>query len=232
MARPRRSQATRTALVERGLTHFLEHGYHGTGINAVLKAVKVPKGSFYNYFASKEAFVAEVIDHYARRLFETWDAGFHGWPGTALDGLRAAYSLMIGVQAGCGFANGCLIGNLAGEIAANTPACREAMERAFAGWRARLESIVEQGQREGDIRTDWAAADLADVLIDGWEGAQLRAKVEQSADPLKRMVRATLDGLLLADGARGPSVNAHVDAANAGTDATSSTAALAAALAP
>ena len=39
---------------------FLSHGYHGTGLSEVLASVHVPKGSFYNYFESKDAFVAAV----------------------------------------------------------------------------------------------------------------------------------------------------------------------------
>ena len=59
MNRPRRSVQTREALIEAGIEHLSVHGYHGTGIKQILDEVNVPKGSFYNFFASKEAFVAD-----------------------------------------------------------------------------------------------------------------------------------------------------------------------------
>jgi TetR/AcrR family transcriptional repressor of nem operon len=64
---PRRSkrEETRQRLLQDGVSSFLEHGYHGTGIKEVLDRVEVPKGSFYNYFESKEAFGAAAIRHYA-----------------------------------------------------------------------------------------------------------------------------------------------------------------------
>jgi TetR/AcrR family transcriptional repressor of nem operon len=39
-------------------------GYATTGIQSIVESADVPKGSFYNHFASKEAFAAEVIDAY------------------------------------------------------------------------------------------------------------------------------------------------------------------------
>lgn len=41
----------------------MEQGYHGTGLK-ILESVQIPKGSFYNYFSSKENFGAEVIQYY------------------------------------------------------------------------------------------------------------------------------------------------------------------------
>jgi len=63
---------TRESLVRAGLVALTEKGFSATGIDEILKAVGVPKGSFYHYFDSKEAFGAELIDRYgqyfARRL--------------------------------------------------------------------------------------------------------------------------------------------------------------------
>ena len=68
MSRPRRSEHIREALIQAGIEQLSLHGYHGTGIKQILDEVNVPKGSFYNFFASKEAFVAELICHYSHEL--------------------------------------------------------------------------------------------------------------------------------------------------------------------
>ena len=64
-ARPTPKGPTRAALVDAGLQLMLDQGYHRTGIQDVLQAAGVPKGSFYYYFPSKEAFVLEVIAQFA-----------------------------------------------------------------------------------------------------------------------------------------------------------------------
>ena len=56
---------TRTQLLQAGMTLFLTQGFHGTGIKAILDVVGVPKGSFYNYFESKNAFGVATIEYYA-----------------------------------------------------------------------------------------------------------------------------------------------------------------------
>ena len=54
----------RENLLNHGVALLMQQGYHGTGLQEILDAVQVPKGSFYNYFGSKENFAAEIIGHY------------------------------------------------------------------------------------------------------------------------------------------------------------------------
>ena len=66
---------TREALLCCGMEVLTEQGFAATGIDAVLKRVRVPKGSFYHYFDSKEAFVQEVLQRYAAyfaRKLDRW----------------------------------------------------------------------------------------------------------------------------------------------------------------
>src|SRR5574343_599729 len=63
--RPEDTLETRELLLRAGLEVLTEKGFAATGIDEVLKRVGVPKGSFYHYFDSKEAFGAALIDRYA-----------------------------------------------------------------------------------------------------------------------------------------------------------------------
>src|SRR5438105_2709902 len=57
-------QDVRTALLEVGMDMMFEKGYTNTGIQEILSALRVPKGSFYHYFDSKENFAVEIIRHF------------------------------------------------------------------------------------------------------------------------------------------------------------------------
>ena len=57
---------TKSRLLEAGRNIFLEKGFNHAGIEAILQVAGVPKGSFYNYFESKEDFGLQVIDDFAR----------------------------------------------------------------------------------------------------------------------------------------------------------------------
>lgn len=187
VSRPRRSEPTRLRLLEVGADMLLDQGYHGTGIQAVLDTVGVPKGSFYNYFDSKEHFAAEVIRHVAGGSCGALDALAREAQEDALGALRRHLKRRIKEYEGscCG---GCLIGNLGAEIE-DSELCRQALADAMQAMIERYAEVLEQGQRQGTVRGDVAAIDLAAQLVDAWEGALLRMKILRSTQPLKLVVR-------------------------------------------
>ena len=64
---PKPNPDTRKNLVQVGLRMLHADGYAATGIQSIVEGADVPKGSFYNHFASKEAFGAEVLGAYFDR---------------------------------------------------------------------------------------------------------------------------------------------------------------------
>ena len=64
MEKLNQKQINRENLLNQGVGLLMQQGYHGTGLKEILDAVQIPKGSFYNYFGSKENFAAEIIEHY------------------------------------------------------------------------------------------------------------------------------------------------------------------------
>jgi TetR/AcrR family transcriptional regulator, transcriptional repressor for nem operon len=73
--------STREHFLEVGLLTFHRHGYAATGIQEILESAKVPKGSFYHYFASKEEFAREVVLQYVRR----WSSRHAAQPAQVLE---------------------------------------------------------------------------------------------------------------------------------------------------
>jgi len=61
----RENHDTKADLIRSGLEQLTENGFASSGVDQILKKVGVPKGSFYYYFASKEAFGQAVIENYA-----------------------------------------------------------------------------------------------------------------------------------------------------------------------
>ena len=55
---------TKTHLLEVGYQLIAKKGFTAVGIKQILDTAGVPKGSFYHYFASKEAFGEAIISHY------------------------------------------------------------------------------------------------------------------------------------------------------------------------
>src|SRR5713101_8636342 len=54
----------REKLVTAGLDTLYRRGFNGCGVEDITRAAGVPKGSFYNYFESKEALGIEVLERF------------------------------------------------------------------------------------------------------------------------------------------------------------------------
>lgn len=185
MARPRKSDDSRAQLIVAGTQMLIEQGYHGTGIKPVLDRVGVPKGSFYNFFASKEAFVSCIIDEYgaSERLDSEGDlAGLEGAP--ALVKLWCSFQHKVQRKLDNGESCGCLLGVMAAEIAQASVLCRDSITRVEQRWLDAITGYIECGQREGDFNPAPLATDSARLLYNSWQGSLLQHQVNHCPNEL------------------------------------------------
>lgn len=184
----------REKLLDQGVSLLMEQGYHGTGLQELVQKVGVPKGSFYNYFPSKEAFSAEVVKHYIAPFIKQLDDHLQR-PGVSAEAaLKAYFGELIEESERRDFKGGCLLGNLIGEIGDTSDQCQGSLRDAVQRYREKLRTGVARGQREGSFRNDIEAGDMADFLVNGWQGALLRMKLERSVRPLTQFYDMVLNG--------------------------------------
>src|SRR5258708_30856439 len=88
---------TRDHLLEVGLRRIHSVGYAATGVKEILDEAEVPKGSFYHYFASKEAFAKEGLALYLRGENERAENILPHGKGTPLKRLRRYFEGLISV---------------------------------------------------------------------------------------------------------------------------------------
>src|SRR2546427_2965503 len=109
---PSAKATTKAALVDAGTQLILEQGYHHTGIQDVLQATGVPKGSFYYYFPSKEAFGLEVIAQFAAAYLERLEQALGETTQSPLTRLRRHLEQTLARFARRGCRGGGLVCNL------------------------------------------------------------------------------------------------------------------------
>ena len=63
-----KGEQSRQRLIDCAAELFWKNGYSATGINEILNATGLPKGSFYFYFKSKEELAVAVISYYQTAL--------------------------------------------------------------------------------------------------------------------------------------------------------------------
>ncbi|MCQ8129481.1 TetR/AcrR family transcriptional regulator [Methylomonas rivi] len=186
-------QIKKDRLLEQGVSLLLEKGYHATGLKEILDTVQIPKGSFYSYFNSKEQFAAEAVSHYIEPFIQRLSAHLQNPALDGLSALKTYYAELITEVQQTGFKGGCLLGNLMGEVGDTSPLCQKALLDAVERYSNLQKTALERGQQEGKVRLDKSAKSMADLMLNGWQGALLRMKVEQSVEPLQAVCRDLLD---------------------------------------
>jgi TetR/AcrR family transcriptional repressor of nem operon len=179
-------QTTRENLIEVGLRLIHSSGYTATGINQILEVADVPKGSFYHHFATKDEFVLEVVRRYAAGEQERWERLFNDSNLSPLKKLRRYFKeLMATYGRRGGPIAGCLLGNLSLEIAGQNTEIRNLLRQAFDAWQNAIAKTIQEAIEKHELPKTTRANDLAALLVNGWEGAQVRAKTDQSDKPLE-----------------------------------------------
>lgn len=185
----------REQLLVAGLETLHARGFNATGVQDIVDAAGVPKGSFYNYFASKDALGAEVVQLYAAkaeaRLRLLQDSSM-----PPLVRLRTYFEALNRLGVVSGYAHGCLLGNFSTELSAQSPAIRDCLRKVFTDWTAAVAVVIAEAQGAGDVPKTIAAAPLAGFLIDAWEGAVMRSKVERSRAPLDAFLTVAFSKIL------------------------------------
>jgi TetR/AcrR family transcriptional repressor of nem operon len=193
MSKPTDKQLNKEKLLNQGVALLTQQGYHGTGLKEILESVHIPKGSFYNYFGNKENFGAEVIQHYIAPFINQLNSHLQNPQLDALSALHCYFNELITELEKNQFKGGCLLGNLMGEIGDTSEVCRQSLQLATNNYRDALQAGLLQAQQQGTIRRDKSAQEMADLLVNLWQGALLRMKIEQSIEPLKQCCADLLD---------------------------------------
>mgnify|MGYP001765784640 CR=1 FL=1 len=177
--------APRQRMMRAGLAILTEKGFSAVGIEEILAAAGVPKGSFYYDFESKDAFGLALIEAYASYFAQKLDRAFLDDSRAPLARLGAFVEDACAGMARFGFRRGCLVGNLGQEMGVLSEPFRAALIAVLHDWEARTERLFRAAQAAGEIAPGADPARLAAAFWIGWEGAVLRAKLERRAAPLE-----------------------------------------------
>jgi TetR/AcrR family transcriptional regulator, transcriptional repressor for nem operon len=181
------TDSTKQRLLDAGLPMLLRHGYNDLGIQALLTATGTSKGSFYHHFKDKEDFALQVVDQYMRAVHAGLDGclGDQGHP--PLERMRRFFELIQQNYREEGYM-GCLLGGLGQELSGVSDVFRCKIEECFAEIADRMEACLEEARQRGDIPTGSDPREMAGLLVDCWEGAALRSRLQRDAAPLNTML--------------------------------------------
>lgn len=174
------------------------HGYAATGIKDITDKVNIPKGSFYNHFKSKEEFGLEVIDFYLS------GAAVHHIRILQDEKIKPLKRIKLAMEADAsyqknknGCKSGCLVGNFCQELGDIDDVFNKAVSDAFSKMKSAFKICLQEAIDNKDIHSHYNSEELADYIINGWQGALLRMKAEKNTQPLELFIRILFDKILV-----------------------------------
>lgn len=181
------SVTTKKRILEAAEALMLEKSFHSVGLNEILKAVKVPKGSFYHHFQSKEHFGVELLRHYVEdstayktRLLLPPNPE----PNPLLrlmTFLESGIARAVNNQGKCP----CLIVKLASEVSGFSEPMREVLADGTRQWQEIYRQVLQEGQETGAMTVDLLPEVMAPVIQDLWAGAMHRAATTRTVAPMR-----------------------------------------------
>ena len=196
-----KTSATRQTILDVGCRILAAKGFSAVGLNEILKAASVPKGSFYNYFSSKEAFGEALLEDYFADYLAEMRSLFSRRDLTAAQQLMTYFQRWRDTQTPEACAGKCLVVKLGAEVADLSEAMRATLGRGTAAIIQQLATAIAAGRADGSLTVNADARELAQSLYHLWLGSSLLVKIVRDAKPCDAALATTRSLLNLPAGA-------------------------------
>lgn len=181
---------TKERILEAAEELLQEHSFHAVGLKQLLDAVKVPKGSFYHYFESKEQFGIELMKHYMAEA-SVHKRSFMLNADKEPDALNRLFQYLEGSIAFMDKNPGkfpCLAVKLGNEVSEISEGMRDELMKGFNDWIAIYQEVLDQAVAAGQLPATLDTAAEAALIQDHWAGAAQRAVIFRTSEPVRRTV--------------------------------------------
>lgn len=183
---------TREHILATGEALIQSRGFTALGLAELLNQAGVPKGSFYHYFASKEAFGVALLERY----FDTYDAELSKLlaPSAATSSRALLLDYFAGwvAKAGSdGAKTHCLVVKLAGEVCDLSEPMRQTLAAGIGRITHRIAQCIRNAQEDGSLASVDNPEGLARTLYGAWIGCALLAKVSHDVAGLEVLLEQT-----------------------------------------
>ncbi len=188
---PRDAVDVRQSILETGQRIMAGKGFSAVGLNEILAGARVPKGSFYHYFASKEAFGEAMLTAYFEDYLADLDEMLRQPGLTMAQRLMTYWQQWQETQSFLDCQGKCLAVKLGAEVADLSEAMRSALKHGTSGITQRLATAIEAGVAEGSLSIDGDPDCVAQSLYQLWLGASVMVKIVRGTQPFEAAMTTT-----------------------------------------
>ena len=185
------STDTRDNILAAGQRMMAAKGFTAVGLNEILTSSGVPKGSFYHYFSSKEAYGEALLDSYFDDYLAEIDKTLAQPDQTMAQRVMTYFADWRDTQSFMDCQGKCLAVKLGAEVADLSEPMRLALKKGTAGITSRLAKALEVGIAEKSLSIHGSPEDTAQSLYQLWLGASLMVKIVRHREPFEAALKTT-----------------------------------------
>ena len=189
--KPVKAIDTRQQIIDVAKNIILGKGFSAVGLNEILTAANVPKGSFYHYFASKEAFGKAMLEDYFNDYIDTVKAVLQDANLSHAERLHAYFSHWSSTQLSDTTQDKCLVVKLSGEVTDLSEAMRQTLQTGTQNVIDLLQTCINEGVVTDALQLTQSPETIAKELYYMWLGATLMTKVHHTREALDCAMQAT-----------------------------------------
>jgi TetR/AcrR family transcriptional repressor of nem operon len=178
----RKGEQTRQDIIRKAAPIFNQKGYNGATLSALMRATGLKKGGIYRHFASKQELAGDAFDHAWKIAMDTRFEGTQKIPNT-VDRLKQVVRNFRDRRAGL-VLGGCPLLNTAIDSDDSNPQLRAKARQALTSWLDRLQSIVEEGRRRGEVRSGVDSVKLCTLIASTLEGSFMVSRLQRKEQAL------------------------------------------------
>lgn len=166
-----------------GIEMICLKGYHNLGLRELLETAKIPSGSFYYYFKSKEDFAYKAAAYYGDMVEHLFKEKLLNQNGAYLDRFSSIFKEETERLKATDYKVGCALGDLGTEVSSQMDDLRKIVEEKYASWQSVIQTYFRQGQELGTFKKDFDPEEMAIFFLSNRQGALTRVKSSKSIRP-------------------------------------------------
>ncbi|AXC11175.1 Transcriptional regulator, TetR family [Acidisarcina polymorpha] len=176
---------TRNRIITKAAPLFNKKGFEGCSMQDIVQVVGLEKGSLYGHFATKEALALAAFEF-------AWDetcAARLVRMDTTTNAIEKLKIHVDNVMSCPSFPGGCPLLNTIIDSDDGNATLKKAAREALKQWRMLLVTIIEEGQRQAQVRPEIVPEEVAALLISLLEGAMALDRLDKKTGFLQNAGR-------------------------------------------
>ena len=179
-------------IIVNGIELLKESGYNGVSVQDIVQKVGIPKGSFYNYFESKDDFLKKTMDYYFHQESKVYFDILKNEELAPKERVKEFFRVQITDIKNDPCIRGCLLGNIIQELGGSDEEIDIVLKNIFGMVIYLVSSCLED---EKNTAYNLSATECASFIINSWQGTLLNYKINKDTTTFKTF-QTILDSIL------------------------------------